>query len=207
MPWNDTIINMTTTTEYTVLEVERKRTFTGNVDTFIATLRAHGFAQTSQLHENDTYYSRPDVDFMQTVECLRVRERDGFAEVTYKPATSHATSTNDGVIMKPETNLSIAPNSAATAKQLLANLGMIELVTVTKFRRTFTSAAYPNTVVAIDEIMDIGTFIETEVTLADKAVALQTVDKLERLLDIDTLPLATKPYRDMCMKIKPNQTA
>lgn len=207
MPWNDTIINMTTTTEYTVLEVERKRTFTGNVDTFIATLRAHGFAQTSQLHENDTYYSRPDVDFMQTVECLRVRERDGFAEVTYKPATSHATSTNDGVIMKPETNLSIAPNDTATAKQLLVNLGMIELVTVTKFRHTFTSATYPNTVVAIDEIIDVGTFIETEVTLADKAVALQTVDKLERLLDIDTLPLATKPYRDMCMKIKPNQTA
>lgn len=207
MPWNDTIINMTTTTEYTVLEVERKRTFTGNVDTFIATLRAHGFAQTSQLHENDTYYSRPDVDFMQTVECLRVRERDGFAEVTYKPATSHATSTNDGVIMKPETNLSIAPNDTATAKQLLVNLGMIELVTVTKFRRIFTSAAYPSTVIAIDEIANVGTLIETEVTLADKAVALQTVDKLERLLDIDTLPLATKPYRDMCMKIKPNQTA
>ena len=198
---------MTTTTEYTVLEVERKRTFIGNVDTFIATLRAHGFAQTSQLHENDTYYSRPDVDFMQTVECLRVRERDGFAEVTYKPATSHATSTNDGVIMKPETNLSIAPNDTATAKQLLVNLGMIELVTVTKFRRIFTSAAYPSTVIAIDEIANVGTFIETEVTLADKAVALQTVDKLERLLDIDTLPLATKPYRDMCMKIKPNQTA
>ena len=198
---------MTTTTEYTVLEVERKRTFTGNVDTFIATHEHMVFAQTSQLHENDTYYSRPDVDFMQTVECLRVRERDGFAEVTYKPATSHATSTNDGVIMKPETNLSIAPNDTATAKQLLVNLGMIELVTVTKFRRIFTSAAYPSTVIAIDEIANVGTFIETEVTLADKAVALQTVDKLERLLDIDTLPLATKPYRDMCMKIKPNQTA
>ena len=183
-----------------LIEVERKRIFTGSINTFIATLKTHGFAQTSQLHENDTYYSRPDVDFMQTVECLRVRERDGFAEVTYKPATSHATSTNDGVIMKPETNLSIAPNDTATAKQLLVNLGMIELVTVTKFRHTFTSATYPNTVVAIDEIMDVGTFIETEVTLADKAVALQTVDKLERLLDIDTLPLATKPYRDMCMK-------
>ena len=191
---------MTTTTEYTVLEVERKRTFTGNVDTFIATLRAYGFTQANQLHENDTYYSRPDVDFMQTVECLRVRERDGFAEVTYKPATSQATSANDGAIMKPETNLSIAPNSAATAKQLLVNLGMIELVTVTKFRRAFTSAAYPNTVIAIDEIIDVGTFIETEVTLADKAAALQTINELERLLDIDTLPLATKPYRDMCVK-------
>ena len=183
-----------------LIEVERKRTFTGNVDTFIATLRAYGFTQANQLHENDTYYSRPDVDFMQTVECLRVRERDGFAEVTYKPATSQATSTNDGVIMKPETNLSIAPNDTATAKQLLVNLGMIELVTVTKFRRAFTSAAYPNTVIAIDEIIDVGTFIETEVTLADKAAALQTINELERLLDIDTLPLATKPYRDMCVK-------
>ena len=206
MPWNDTIINMTTTTEYTVLEVERKRTFTGNVDTFIATLRAHGFTQANQLHENDTYYSRSDVDFMQTVECLRVRERDGFAEVTYKPATSHATSTNDGVIMKPETNLSIAPNDTATAKQLLVNLGMIELVTVTKFRRTFTSATYPSAVIAIDEIANVGTFLETEVTLADKAAAFQTIDELERLLSINTFPLATKPYRDMCMEIKPNQT-
>ena len=144
---------------------------------------------------------------MQNVECLRVREHDGFAEVTYKPATSHATSTNDGVIMKPETNLSIAPNDTATAKQLLVNLGMIELVTVTKFRHTFTSATYPNTVVAIDEIIDVGTFIETEVTLADKAVAFQTIDELERLLSINTFPLATKPYRDMCMEIKPDQTA
>lgn len=183
-----------------LIEVERKRIFTGSVDTFIAMLKAHGFAQTSQLHENDTYYSRPDVDFMQTVECLRVRERDGFAEVTYKPATSHATSTNDGAIMKPETNLSIAPNDAAAAKQLLANLGMIELTTVAKFRRTFASAAYPNAVIAIDEITDVGTFIETEVMLADKAAALQTVDKLERLLGVDTFPLATKPYRDMCME-------
>ena len=150
-----------------LIEVERKRIFTGSINTFIATLKTHGFAQTSQLHENDTYYSRPDVDFMQTVECLRVRERDGFAEVTYKPATSQATSTNDGVIMKPETNLSIAPNDTSTAKQLLVNLGMIEL---------------------------------TEVMLADKAAALQTVDKLERLLGVDTFPLATKPYRDMCME-------
>ena len=183
-----------------LIEVERKRTFTGNVDTFIATLRAHGFTQANQLHENDTYYSRSDVDFMQTVECLRVRERDGFAEVTYKPATSHATSTNDGVIMKPETNLSIAPNDTATAKQLLVNLGMIELVTVAKFRRTFASAAYLNAVIAIDEIMDVGTFIETEVTLADKAAALRTINKLERSLGVDVFPLATKPYRDMCME-------
>ena len=65
---------------------------------------------------------------MQTVECLRIRQRDGFAEMTYKPATTAATHTANDVIIKPETNLPIQPEDAAVAKQLLANLGMVQLV-------------------------------------------------------------------------------
>ncbi|MGH3869840.1 MAG: hypothetical protein ACRDQ4_27815 [Pseudonocardiaceae bacterium] len=41
--------------------------------------------------EVDTYYSRPEVDYLDTVECLRVRQRDGFAEITYKPASDPST--------------------------------------------------------------------------------------------------------------------
>ncbi|WP_457915745.1 CYTH domain-containing protein [Candidatus Minimicrobia naudis] len=80
-----------------------------------------GFELKSNLREIDTYYSRPDVDFMQTVECLRIRQRDSFAEVTYKPATTAATHTENNVIIKPETNLPIQPRrcsnrQAATGK-------------------------------------------------------------------------------------------
>ena len=108
-----------------LLEIEHKRHLTSNIEDFIKKLEKFGFELQSKLSEIDTYYSRPDVDFMQTVECLRIRQRDGFAEVTYKPATTAATHTENDVIIKPETNLPIQPGDAAIAKQLLANLGMI----------------------------------------------------------------------------------
>ena len=99
-----------------LLEIERKRQLTGDAKELIKQLQDLGFKPKSSRHEIDTYYSRPDVDFMQTVECLRVRQRDGFAEVTYKPATTAATHTENDVIIKPETNLPIQPGDAATAK-------------------------------------------------------------------------------------------
>lgn len=104
-----------------LLEIERKRQLTSNIEELIGRLQDIGFKLQSDFHEIDTYYSRPDVDFMKTVECLRIRQRDGFAEVTYKP----------------ETNLSIQPGDAAIAKQLLANLGIVKLVEVNKYRRSF----------------------------------------------------------------------
>lgn len=118
-----------------LLEIERKRQLTSNIEELIGRLQDIGFKLQSDFHEIDTYYSRPDVDFMKTVECLRVRQRDGFAEVTYKPATTTATHTKNDVIIKPETNLPIQPGDAAIAKQLLANLGMVKLVEVNKYRR------------------------------------------------------------------------
>ena len=110
-----------------LLEIERKRQLTSDAEELFKQLRELGFELQSNLHEIDTYYSRSDVDFMQTVECLRIRQRDGFAEVTYKPATTAATHTENDVIIKPETNLPIQPEDAATAKQLLTNLGMVRL--------------------------------------------------------------------------------
>ncbi|QWQ31819.1 CYTH domain-containing protein [Candidatus Minimicrobia vallesae] len=79
--------------------------------------------------------NRQDVDFMQTVECLRIRQRDNFAEITYKPPTNQHTHTENKIIIKPETNLPINPKNTTTAKQLPANLGMMKLVEVNKFPR------------------------------------------------------------------------
>lgn len=92
-----------------LLEIERKRQLTGDAKELIKRLQDLGFELKSSCHEIDTYYSRPDVDFMKTVECLRIRQRDSFAEVTYKPATNAATHTENNVIIKPETNLPIKP--------------------------------------------------------------------------------------------------
>ncbi|GEC06577.1 hypothetical protein SSP24_42320 [Streptomyces spinoverrucosus] len=69
--------------------------------------------------EVDTYYSCPGVDYMKTVECLRVRQRGDFPEITYKPPSTTATHSTDSVISKPETNVHLIPGHAGLADQLL----------------------------------------------------------------------------------------
>ena len=182
-----------------LLEIEHKRRLTSNIEDFIKKLEKFGFELQSKLSEIDTYYSRPDVDFMQTVECLRIRQRDGFAEVTYKPATTTATHTKNDVIIKPETNLPIQPEDAAIAKQLLSNLGMVRLVEVNKYRHSFQSPDFPQATVAIDEIKDAGTFVEVEVLSDDENSALAMISDIETKLGLESAEVVTRPYRDICM--------
>lgn len=182
-----------------LLEIERKRQLTGDAKELIKQLQDLGFEPKSSRHEIDTYYSRPDVDFMQTVECLRIRQREGFAEVTYKPATTIATHTKNDVIIKPETNLPIQPGDAAIAKQLLANLGMVRLVEVNKYRRSFQSSDFPQATVAIDEIKDAGTFVEVEVLSDDETGTLAMINDIETKLGLESAEIMTQPYRDICM--------
>lgn len=182
-----------------LLEIERKRQLTGDAKELIKRLQDLGFEPKSSRYEIDTYYSRPDVDFMKTVECLRIRQRDGFAEVTYKPATTTATHTENDVIIKPETNLSIQPGNAVIAKQLLANLDMIQLVEVNKYRRSFQSPDFPKATVAVDEIKNAGTFVEVEVLSDDKTSALVMISNIEAKLGLESAKVVTRPYRDICM--------
>lgn len=182
-----------------LLEIERKRQLVGDAKKLIKRLQDLGFELQGNLHEIDTYYSRPDVDFMQTVECLRIRQRDGFAEVTYKPATTIATHTKNDVIIKPETNLPIQPGDAAVAEQLLANLGMVKLVEVNKHRRSFQSSDFPQATVAIDEIKDAGTFVEVEVLSDDETGALAMINDIETKLGLESAEVVMQPYRDICM--------
>lgn len=180
-------------------EIERKRKFVGDLEAFIAQLGSQGFFLAGETTEIDTYYSRPDVDFMQTVECLRVRQRDDFAEVTYKPPTNQRTHTEDGIIVKPETNLPVNPENAAVAKQLLANLGMVKLVEVNKFRRIFKCDDELGLTIAIDEISGAGVFIETEIISEDKKLALRRIEDVEAQTGIEGFKVVTRPYRDICM--------
>ncbi len=185
-----------------LLEIERKRQLTGNAEGLIKRLQELGFELQSELREIDTYYSRPDVDFMQTVECLRIRQRDGFAEITYKPATTTATQTSDNVIIKPETNLPIQSKDATIAKQLLASLGMVQLVEVDKYRRSFKSSDFPQMTISIDEIQNAGTFVEVEVLSEEKTNALAMIDEIETKLNLNLAEVVTQPYRDICMGLR-----
>ncbi len=150
--------------------------------------------------EVDTYFSRPDVDYMKTVECLRIRQRDGFAEITYKPPSNAGTHSDADVIAKHETNVSLSsPDQASAANQLLAAIGMVELVRVEKARTLYQHPEHHDTIVAIDAVTHAGTFVETEVTAADTEAATIHLEQIETELGIADNMVVGLPYRDLVM--------
>lgn len=186
------------TTKY---EIERKRRVSLSRDELIELLKEKGFAvKGAATKEIDTYFSRPDVDYMKTVECLRIRERDNFAEITYKPASTSATKLLGDTTVKEETNVTLKDvKDVSTAKILLSNIGMVKLVEVNKERLSFTHPKYESVVVALDNVKDVGIFLEIEVISDDKQTAIKNIEAVERLIGVDAMPTVKLPYRDLVM--------
>ena len=183
-----------------LIEVERKRELADS-ETLRHRLAELGYREVSSLTEIDTYYSRPDVDYMETVECLRVRQRDGSAEITYQPPSSTATHSEHGVIAKLETNVQLADTGQADpANALLAAVGMVELVRVEKARTTYRPPDRDDTVVSIDIVAGVGAFIETEILAADSDGAAARLEDIEQAIGVSTLPVVWLPYRDLVMR-------
>lgn len=183
-----------------MLEVERKREISTGTETVKGRLIQTGFHEADSSTEVDTYYSRPDVDYLETIECLRVRRRGGFAEITYKPASNTATHTPDGVTAKNETNVRLADaNQAENADALFAAVGMVALARVDKSRTTWRHPQWEEVTVAVDTVAGAGTFVETEVMSTDHDRARRLLEDAESLLGLQRYPVVSAPYRDLVL--------
>jgi adenylate cyclase class 2 len=185
------------------IEVERKRALPGGGDALAHVLDDQGWTAGPPETEVDVYYSRPDIDYMETVECLRVRQRGDVAEITYKPASTAATHSADGVISKPETNVPLVPGHAGHADQLLTAIGMRRLVRVEKYRTTYRHRQRPGVTVSIDTVAGVGVFVETEVISTDADAAARLVEETEALLQVHCHPVVDLPYRDLALSAIP----
>jgi adenylate cyclase class 2 len=184
-----------------LIEIERKRIINpDHLGLLVDKLKNANFGDKNVLREVDTYYTRNDVDYMKTVECLRVRQRDGFAEITYKPASNKKTSDSSGIIAKKESNAILRDEAqAAMANELLETIGLVKLVTVDKTRKSFKSDTKNGITVAIDTIVGAGIFIEVEVMSEDIESAKEELEALELELGITEYEVITLPYRDIVM--------
>lgn len=183
-----------------MIEVERKRRLPDGPGEILARLGELGYQGSAPVTETDTYFSRPDVDYLVTVECLRVRQRDGFAEITYKPPSDAATHDSGDVIAKREINVRLAGGAGAgDAIGLLAAVGMVELVTVRKSRTVYRHPGRGDALVAVDEIAGLGWFAETEVTGPDPEEARNALEAAEKLLGAEAYPVVSRPYRDLLL--------
>lgn len=182
-----------------LIEVERKRELADS-EPLRQRLTELGYREISSLTEVDTYYSRPDVDYMETVECLRVRQRDGSAEITYKPPSSTATYSERGVITKREINVRLTDaGQAVAANALLEAVGMVELVRVDKARTTYRRPGHDDTTISIDILAGVGSFVETEILASDGDSAAAHLEDIEQEVGISADPIVRLPYRDLVM--------
>ncbi|TLF55005.1 class IV adenylate cyclase [Nocardia cyriacigeorgica] len=186
-----------------LIEVERKRELADS-EALRCRLAELGYREISSLTEVDTYYSRPDVDYMETVECLRVRQRGGSAEITYKPPSNTATHSEHGVIAKRETNVQLAdPDQAGAANALLNAIGMVELVRVEKARTTYRRPGHDDTTISIDIVAGVGAFAETEILTINSEDAATQLEGIEQAIGVSTYPIVRLPYRDLVMRARP----
>lgn len=183
-----------------LIEVERKRELADS-EALRRRLAELGYRKISSLTEVDTYYSRPDVDYMETVECLRVRQRDGSAEITYKPPSSTATHSDRGIIAKREINVRLNDaDQAGAANALLEAAGMVELVRVDKARTTYRRPGHDDTTISIDILAGVGAFVETEILTTNSEDAATQLENIEQAIGVSTYPIVRLPYRDLVMR-------
>ncbi len=161
-------------------------------------LAVEGFKEEGSQTEVDVYFSDLDGEYVKNRTCLRIR-RTGFrAELTHKGKSLK----HSGFYAKVESNISIPAGESEAYSSLLSSLGFGQYVTVSKTRRNFTKlkGSYKLTV-ALDDLAEAGSFIETEVLREGggleevkeaKALLAEIADQIRPC----GLEPATKPYRD-----------
>lgn len=184
------------------IEVEVKYTLNKTTQKKVSEyIKTNGYKLKAGSNESDTYYSRPDVDFLDTKECLRIRRAATYSELTYKPG-----STNDmrkqGRIWKQELNLNLPDKVAEeTIHDILMNLDFIELVTVEKQRKTYSNSGVN---LSLDKITGLGNFLEIEIMSSETKIkdSLLMIDQIVDELGLEPENKVTLPYRDLLLGLK-----
>lgn len=141
------------------LEVEQKFR-QPHTPEFFARLSAAGVTWGATEQQADLYFRHPSRDFAQTDEALRIRRIGSENHITYKgPKLDAQTKT------RREIELPLAPGEAGFAswRELLEALGFSLVTVVEKQRRNGDLAWRGRTIhVALDEVTEVGQFVELE---------------------------------------------
>ncbi len=144
-----------------MLEVEVKFRSPEN-DRVIEALERLGAKRLSDESMEDIYYQHPSRDFGISDEAIRLRRCGDSAELTYKGPRMASSSA------KAREELSMAVVDSLSAARILERLGFSELTTVRKRRKTYLIDKLR---VAVDDVDELGQFVELELITEDIAKA------------------------------------
>jgi len=120
----------------------------------------------------DTYYNAPYRDFGKTDEALRIRVEDGRSILTYKgPKMDKVSKTRKEV----ETEIKDIDGMG----NILSSLGFFPVATVTKKRKNFRVGDF---YISLDEVRDLGHFIEVEIDVKDSRNFQEKVESIFRFM-------------------------
>lgn len=115
--------------------------------------------------ETDTYYAHPCRDFKSTGEALRIRSKDDSEYVLCYKSGKNA----GGVKSKREIEIPVEGKDVAQLHDIFYALGFTESITVEKWRRSyFRTAAGFDVTVCLDDVKDLGEFVEVEIVCEEE---------------------------------------
>ena len=164
-------------------EVEKKFWLT-QIEPMIERLSSQGICVAQPVDQVDRYFAHPAKDFMQTDEALRLRAAGDQNFITYKGTRIDSTTKT-----RRELELPLPDGEFRQEfEQLLLLLGFKPMMTIHKLRRKaeIDWQGYPIEV-SIDEIDQLGSFIEIETTsdLEHLDLAKQALESLAAQLALD----------------------
>ncbi|MDV3104492.1 class IV adenylate cyclase [Thermococcus waiotapuensis] len=129
-------------------------------------------------YHKDTYFQHPCRDFSKTDEALRIRVKrfNGHFEVfmTYKgPKLDKKSKTRE--------EIEVELTDPDKYVEILKNLGFVEVLTVTKVREKYY--VEKGISIALDEVENLGKFIEIETLVEDEGEIKEAVEHLRAILE------------------------
>jgi adenylate cyclase, class 2 len=161
-------------------------------------LIALGAVFKEKIKESDSYFTAPHRDFIKTKECLRIRERDDYLELTYKGPTTKSMD-NKKQFWKSEINIPLH-SSRKEAEMLLESLNFTKVVEVNKKREKFVLGRQE---ISLDDVENLGWFLEIENTITNGKEIQKALNEniaLFKKLGLDEKNIITETYRDLVSK-------
>jgi adenylate cyclase class 2 len=144
-------------------------------------LKSLGADRQQRVEQADTYYDAPHRDFAETDEAIRIRSQQDMADggtttkITYKGPLVETES-------KTRKEYETVVRSRDAVEGILEGLGFSPAFTVNKKRTFYKVNEYK---VMLDEVTDLGTFVEIETEAKDIEPAREGAISLLRDLGLD----------------------
>jgi adenylate cyclase class 2 len=164
-------------------------------------LAAWGATDLGSRQEEDHYFNAPDRDFARTDEAVRIRRISSENFLTYKgPKKDAETKT------RTEIEVPLAPGHeiANAMSQLLTHLGYRAVAAVEKRRRNFKVRKEGfNLEICLDEVKDVGRYVELEILAPDDQLDLARKTILAAAAELGLTTSERRSYLELLLAKKP----